>query len=94
MDCCAVVADEQSSSVEGAEVVADMGEGSVGIHDNVGIVGGPNEEFHEEPLWPAVVASQVVQEFQSGNSCSQLYVPATRVKVRVPGGRKFMQNCV
>ena len=44
---------------------------SVGFHDNVGIVCGPDEKL--------VHGS---------------HVPETRGKVRVPGGRTFMQNCV
>ena len=49
-DCCAVVADELQAEfiykhVEGAKVVAGMGVGSVGIHDNVGVVcGRPRRE--------------------------------------------------
>ena len=35
--------------------------GSVGIHDNVGIVGiGPNDKLHKENARPAVVASRLV----------------------------------
>ena len=54
VDCCAVVADELQAEfiyehVEGAKAVAGPGVGSVGIHDDVGVVGGPDEKLHEEP---------------------------------------------
>ena len=52
--------------------------GSVGIHDNVGIVGiGPNEKLHKEPARPAVVTSRLVQAVLVYSS----HVPATRGKV-------------
>ena len=49
----AVVADELQAEfiyehVEGAKAVACMGVGSVGMHDDVGIVCGPEQELHEE----------------------------------------------
>ena len=66
VDCCAVVADELQAEfiyehVEGVKVVAGMGVGSVGIHDNVGIVRGPDKKLHKEPAQPVVVASRLVQ---------------------------------
>ena len=68
--------------------------GSVGIHDDVGIVRDPNEELHEEPAWPAVVESRLVQACKLIVLVHGSHVPATRGKVRVLGGRTFMQNCV
>ena len=96
VDCCAVVADKLQAEfiyghVEGAKAVAGTGVGSVGIHDNVGVVGGPDEKLHEEPAWPVVVASRLVQ---ACDLVVLVHVPETRGKVRVPGGRTFMQNCV
>ena len=66
VDCCAVVADELQAEfiyehVEGAKAVAGPRVRSVGIHEDVGIVGGPDEKLHEEPAQPAVVASRLVQ---------------------------------
>ena len=66
VDCCAVVADELQAEfiykhVEGAQAVAGTGVGSVGIHDNIGVVCAPDEKLHEEPARPAVVASRLVQ---------------------------------
>ena len=66
VDCCAVVANELEAEfiyehVEGAKAVAGMGVGSVGIHDNVGVVRGPDKKLHEEPAQPAVVARRLVQ---------------------------------
>ena len=77
VDCCAVVADELQAEfiyehVEGAKALASTGVGSVGIHNNVGIVGGPDEKLHEEPVRPAVVASPSCSDVRSGNSCPQL----------------------
>ena len=99
MDCCAVVADELQAEfiykyVEGAKAVAGMRVGSVGIHDNVGVVRSPDEELHEENAWPAVVASRLVQACDLVVLVHGSHVPETRGKVRVPGGRKFKQNCV
>ena len=59
---CAVVTDELQAEfiyehVKGAKVVAGMRVGSVGIHDDVGVVHAPSMELHEEP---AVVASCLV----------------------------------
>ena len=72
-----VVADELQAEfiyehVEGAKAVAGPGVGSVGIHDDVGVVGGPDEKLHEEPARPAVVASRLVQGVRSGRSCPRL----------------------
>ena len=66
VDCCAVAADELQAEfiyehVEGAKAVAGTRVGSVGIHDDVGVVRGPDEELHEQPVRPAVVASRLVQ---------------------------------
>ena len=96
---CAVVADELQAEfiyehVEGAKAVAGTGVRSVGIHDDVGVVGGPEEKLHEEPAWPAVVASRLVQACDLVVLVHSSHVPETRGKVRVPGGRTFMQNCV
>ena len=99
VDCCAVVADELQAEfiyehVEGAKAVASMGVRSVGIHDDVGVVGSPDEKLHEEPARPAVVASRLVQACNLVVLVHGSHVPETRGKVRVPGGRTFMQNCV
>ena len=99
VDCCAVVADELQAEfiykhVEGAKAVAGPGVRSVGIHDDVGVVGGPDERLHEEPARPAVVASRLVQACDLVVLVHGSHVPETRVKVRVPGGRTFMQDCV
>ena len=99
VDCCAVVADELQAEfiyehVEGAKAVANTGVGSVGIHDNVGIVRGQDEKLHEEPSRPAVVVSHLVQTCDLVVLVHGSHVPETRGKVRVPGGRTFMQNCV
>ena len=64
--CCAEVADKLQAEfiyehVEGAKAVAGTGVGSVGIDDNVGVVRGPDKKLHEEPAWPAVVPSPLVQ---------------------------------
>ena len=67
---------------------------SVGIHDDVGVVGGPDEKLHEEPAQPEVVASCLVQACDLVVLVHGSHVPETRGKVRVPGGRTFMQNCV
>ena len=68
--------------------------GSVGIHDYVVVVCGLNEELHEEPARPAVVASPLVQACNLIVLVHGSHLPATRGKVRVPGGSTFMQNCV
>ena len=99
VDCCAVVTDELQAEficehVEGAKAVAGIRVRSVGIHDDVGIVGGPDEKLHEEPARPAVVASHLVQACDLVVLVHGSHVPETRGKVRVPGGRTFMQNCV
>ena len=99
VDCCAVVADELQAEfiyehVEGAKAVAGPGVRSVGIHDDVGVVGGPDEKFHEEPARPAVVASRLVQACDLVVLVHGSHVPETRVKVRAPAGRTFMQDSV
>ena len=99
VDCCAVVAEELQAEflyehVEGAKAVAGTRVGSVGIHENVGVVRGPDEELHEQPAWPAVVASCLVQACDLVVFVHGSHVPETRGKVRVPGGRTFMKNCV
>ena len=99
VDCCAVVADELQAEftyehVEGAKAVSGTGVGSLGIHDNVGVVPCPDEKLHEEPARPAVVASRLVQLCDLVILVHGSYVPETRDKVREPGGRTFMQNCV
>ena len=99
VDCCAVVADELQAEfiyehVEGAKGVAGPGVRSVGIHDDVGIVGGPDEKLHEEPARPAVVASRLVQACDLVVLVHGSHVPETRVKVRVPGGRTFLCKTV
>ena len=99
VDCCAVVADDLQAEfiyehVEGAKAVANTRVGSVGIHDNIFIVRGQDEKLHEEPSRPAVVASHLVQTCDLVVLVHGSHVPETRGKVRVPGGRTFMQNCV
>ena len=99
VDCCAVVANELKAEfiyehVEGAKAVAGTGVRPVGIHDDVGFVGGPDEKLHEEPARPAVVASRLVQAWDLVVLLHGSHVPETRGKVRVCGGRTFMQNCV
>ena len=99
VDCCAVVADELQAEfiyehVEGAKAVAGPGVRSVGIHDDVGVVGGPDEKLHEEPARPAVVASRLVQACDLVVLVHGSHVPETRVKVRAPAGRTFMQDSV
>ena len=99
VDCCEVGADELQAEfiyehVEGAKAVAGPGVRSVGIHDDVGIVGGPDEKLHEEPARPAVVASRLFQVCDLVVLVHGSQVPETRGKVRVPGGRTFMQDCV
>ena len=83
VDCCAVFADELQAEfiyehVEGAKAVAGTRVGSVGIHDNVGVVRGPDEELHEEPVGPAVVASRLVQECDLVVLVHGSHVPETR----------------
>ena len=86
VDCCAVVADELQAEfiyehVEGAKTVASMGVGSVGNHDNVVIVRGPDEKLHKEPGRPAVVASRLVQACDLVVLVHISHVPETRGKV-------------
>ena len=99
VDCCAVVANELQAEfiyehLEGAKVVAGTPVGSVGIHDNIGIACLQDEKLHEEPARPVVVASRLVQACDLVILVHGSHVPETRGKVRVPGGRTFMQNCV
>ena len=54
--------------------------GSVGIHDNVGIVRGPDEKLHEEPARPAVVASRLVQACNLAVLVHGSHVPEKRGK--------------
>ena len=61
VDCCAVVANELQAEfiyehVEGAKAVAGMRVGSVGIHNDVGVVHGPNKELHDKPVRQVVAA--------------------------------------
>ena len=93
VDCCAVVADELRTCGR-CESGGRRRVRSVGIHDDVGVVGGPAEKLHEEPARPAVVASRLVQACDLVVLVHGSHVPETRGKVRVPGGRTFMQNCV
>ena len=65
VDCCVIVTDALQAEfiyehVEGVKEVAGMGVGSVGIHDNVGVVRGPSEKPKESEQ-PAVVVSHLVQ---------------------------------
>ena len=80
--------------VEGAKALAGTRVGSVGIHGNVGVVRSPDEELHEQSARPAVVASRLVQACDLVILVHGSQVPETRGKVRVPGGRTFMKNCV
>ena len=80
--------------MEGAKAVAGTRVRSVGIHDDVGVVGIPDEKLHEEPAWPEVVAPRLVQACDLVVLVHGSHEPETRVKVRVPGGRTFMENCV
>ena len=73
------------TAVDCCAVVAD---------ENVGVVRGPDEELHEEPARPAVVPSHLVQACDLVVLVHVSHVPETRGKVRVPGGRTFMQDCV
>ena len=66
--------------------------GSVGFYDYVGVVHSPDEELHKEPAQPAVVAFRLVQACDLVVLVQGSHVPPTRGKVRVPGGRTFMQN--
>ena len=75
VDCCEVVTDELQAEfiyehVEGAKAVACTGVRSVGIHDDVGVVGGPDEKLHEESARPAVVT--FCSGVRSGRSCPRL----------------------
>ena len=99
VDCCAVVAEELQAGiiykhVEGSKALAGTGVGSVGIHDNVGVVRSPDEKLHKEPVQPAIVASHLVQACDLVVLVHGSHVTETRGKVRVPGGRTFMKNCV
>ena len=68
--------------VEGAKAVAGTGVRYVGIHDDVGAVGGPDEKLHEEPVRPAVVASRLVQACDLVVLVDGSHVPETRGKVK------------
>ena len=97
VDCCAVVADELQAEfiyehVESAKAVAGTRVRCVAILDDVGVVGGPDEKLHEEPARPTVVASRLVQAFDLVVLVHGYHVPETRGKVRVLGGRTFMQS--
>ena len=99
VDCYAVVASELQvefiyQHVEGAKPVAGTGVVSVGVHDNVGVVSCPDQKLHEEPARSAVVASRLVQACYLVVLVHGSHVPEMRDKVRVPGDRTFMQNCV
>ena len=80
--------------MEGAKAVAGTGVGSVGIHDNVGVVRSPDKKLHEEPVRPAVVASRLVQVCDLVILIHGSHAPERRGKVRVPRGRTFMHSCV
>ena len=54
----------------------------------------PDNLLNEEPARPAVLASSLVQACDLVVLVHGSHVPETRGKVRVPGGRTFMQNCV
>ena len=62
-------------------MVAGTRMGSVGIHDYVGVVHGPDKELHKQPAWPAVVASCLVQACNLVILDHSSHVPATRGKV-------------
>ena len=99
VDCCVVVADELQAEfiykhVEDATRWPAKGVGSVGIHDYVGVVRGPNEKLHEEPAQPAETVSHLLWACNLVVLVHGSHLPATRGKVRVPGGRTFMQNFV
>ena len=99
VDCCALVTDELQAEfiykhVEGAKAGAGMGVGSVGIHDNVGVVHDLDEKLHEEHARPAVVSSCLVQACDLVVLVHGSHVPETRGKIRIPGDRTFMQNFV
>ena len=86
VDCCEVVTDELQAEfiyehVEGAKAVAGTRVRSVGIHDDVGVVAGPNEKLHEEPARPVVVASRLVQACNLVFLVHGSHVPETRGKV-------------
>ena len=78
---------------EGAKAVAGTRVRSEGIHDYVGVVHRPNEELHEEPAWPVVVASLLVQACNLVVLVHGLHVPATRGKVGVPGAELSCKLC-
>ena len=79
VDCCAVVADELQAEfiyehVKGAKAVAVTRVGSVGIHNYVGVVSGPEEELHKELARPAVVASCLRRAIWSFLSTAHMYL--------------------
>ena len=66
-------------------------------HDNVGIVRGQNEELYEDPVWPVVVASRLVQSCNLVVFVQGSQAPATRGKdgtERVLRFRTLFENCV
>ena len=67
--------------VEGTKVVANTGVGSIGIHDDVGIVRSPNEELPEKPELPAVVGSCLIQACNLVFLVHSSHVAVTRGKV-------------
>ena len=73
--------------VDGAKAVAGTRVRSVGI-DDVDVSHGTNEELHEEPAGPVVVASCLVQACNLVVLFHGYHVPGTRGKIRVTGGRK------
>ena len=89
VDFCAVVDEKLQAEfiykhVGGAKAVAGTGVWSVGIHDDVGVVGGPYKKLHEEPARPEVVASRLVQACDLVVLVHGSHVLETRGKVRVP----------
>ena len=74
------------------KAVAGTGVGSVGIHDNVGVVRGPDEKLHEEPARPAVVASCLVQACDLVVLVHGFMYLKQEAKLEYPRGRTFMQN--
>ena len=93
VDCCSVITEELQAEliykhVEGGKVVASTRLASVGIHDDVGIVHVPDEELHEEPAWPSVVASHLFQVCNLVILVHGSHVPATRAKLEYPGAER------
>ena len=67
-----------------------MGLGSVLIHENVGIVHGPNKKLYEETGRPVGVASCLVQACNVVVFIQDSHVPA---KDRVLSVRTLIENC-